>query len=63
MLEWERSGVDLEGIIVGGERHKHDKVHCKNLKELMKMYFISKCILVNDRTVDFLIRPDRQKRS
>lgn len=51
--------MDLEGIIVGGEGH--DKVHCKNLKELMKMYFISKYIFVNDRTVDFLIRLDRQR--
>lgn len=60
-MEWGRSGVDLEGIIVRGEGHKHDKVHYKNLKELMKMYFILKHIFVNDRTVDFLIRLDRQR--
>lgn len=53
--------MDLEGIIVRGEGHKHDKVHYKNLKELMKMYFILKYIFVNDRTVDFLIRLDRQR--
>lgn len=56
-----RSGVDLEGVIVGGEGHKHDQVHCKILKELMNMYFITKYVFLNDRNVDFLIKQDRQR--
>lgn len=48
-----RSDVDLEGVIVGGEGHKHDQV--------MKMYFITKYVFLNDRTVAFLIKQDRQR--
>lgn len=57
----ERSGVDLERVTVGEEGQKHDKAHCKILKELMKMYFTSKYIFLNDRTMNFLIRPDKQR--